>query len=237
MIMESDNFTNISLTKENLDRFYIRSSIFNALKVTLPSIKGDLLDIGCGKMPYKKYILENSGVANYIGLDIESALEYDSSIKPDFIWNGKVMPFENNTFDCAFGTEVLEHCPEPEIVLKEVFRTLKPEGVFFFTVPFLWNLHEVPYDEYRYTPFSIERHLRNSGFIEIDIKATGGWHASMAQMIGLWVRRSPMSNNKRIWLSLILKPIIGFLIKLDKKSKINFTEGQMITGLYGIAKK
>ncbi len=235
--MESENFTNISLTKKNLDRFYIRTSIFNAIKDSLPSLKGDLLDIGCGKMPYKKYILENSGVVNYIGLDIESALEYDSSIKPDFTWNGIVMPFENNTFDCAFGTEVLEHCPEPEIVLKEVFRTLKPEGIFFFTVPFLWNLHEVPYDEYRYTPFSMERHLRNSGFSEIDIKATGGWHASMAQMLGLWVRRSPMSNNKRKWLSLILKPIIGFLIKLDKNSKINFTEGQMITGLYGIAKK
>ena len=235
--MKLNNFINTRFSYDNLDIFYIRTSIFDALKRVLPKFEGSLLDIGCGKMPYKKYIIENSCIANYIGLDIENALEYDSVIKPDFTWNGKVMPFENNTFDCAFGTEVLEHCSEPEIVLKEVYRTLKPEGIFFFTVPFLWNLHEVPHDEYRYTPFSLERHLRNSGFSEIEIKATGGWHAAMAQMLGLWVRRSQMKENKRKLLSVILKPIIGFLIKLDKKTKINFTDGQMITGLYGIAKK
>jgi len=235
--MGKERFIDIKLGKENLDIYYIRTSIFNALKETLPILKGDLLDIGCGKMPYKNYILENSEVANYIGLDIENALEYDTDIKPDFTWNGKTMPFENNTFECAFGTEVLEHCPGPEIVLKEVIRVLKPEGFFFFTVPFLWNLHEVPHDEYRYTPFSLERHLRNSGFKEIEIKATGGWHASMAQMLGLWVRRSPMPQTKRRILSAIIKPIIEFLIKIDKPELVTFKEGQMISGLYGVARK
>lgn len=233
----NNQFINIKISVQNLDRYYIRTSIFNALNQSLPRLQGNLLDIGCGKMPYKEYILENSNVVKYNGLDIESALEYDGVVKPDFTWNGKIMPFENHTFDCAFGTEVLEHCPEPEIILKEVFRVLKPQGVFFFTVPFLWNLHEVPNDEYRYTPFSLERHLANSGFNDIEIKATGGWHASMAQMLGLWVRRSPMSKTKREWLSVILKPIIRFLIKVDKRTQITFKEGQMITGLYGIAKK
>jgi len=232
-----DNFTNIPFTKENLDRYYIRTSIFNALNEILPKLKGNLLDIGCGKMPYKNYILENSKVIKYIGLDIENALEYDNAINPDFTWNGKTMPFESNSFDCVFGTEVLEHCPEPEMVLKEVFKVLKPEGIFFFTVPFLWNLHEVPNDEYRYTPFSLERHLKNAGFKEINLNATGGWHAAMAQILGLWVRRSPMSNTKRKWLSILLKPIIQFLIKMDIPAQITFKEGQMITGLYGTAKK
>lgn len=232
-----EDFVNIKFTNQNLDRYYIRKKIFESLNSNLFLFSGTLLDIGCGKMPYKKYILENSKVKKYVGLDIENALEYDSSVKPDYTWNGEIMPFENNSFDCAFGTEVLEHCPEPEIVLKEVVRVLKLNGTFFFTVPFLWNLHEVPHDEYRYTPFSLERHLNNAGFKDIQIKATGGWHASMAQMLGLWVRRSPMSKTKRKWLSLFLKPIIGYLIKLDKNTEIKFVEGQMITGLYGIAKK
>lgn len=235
-MMRSD-FIDIKFTIENLDRYYIRTSIFNALKKILPLLKGNLLDIGCGKMPYKNYILENSRVDRYIGLDIENALQYDKEVKPDFIWDGIKMPFESNSFETAFGTEVLEHCPEPEIILKEVYRVLKPDGIFFFTVPFLWNLHEVPHDEYRYTPFSLQRHLENTGFRDIEIKATGGWHASMAQMLGLWVRRSPMSLRKRKYVSIILKSIIGYLIKLDKKSAVQFTEGQMITGLYGTAKK
>lgn len=234
--MDKD-FINILFTIENLDRYYIRTSIFNALKESLIYFKGNLLDIGCGKMPYKNYILEHSAVKKYVGLDIENALEYEKSIKPDYTWDGKRMPFETNSFESAFGTEVLEHCPEPEIVLKEVYRVLKPEGIFFFTVPFLWNLHEVPHDEYRYTPFSLQRHLENAGFRGIEIKATGGWHASMAQMLGLWVRRSPISKRKQKWLSIILKPIIGYLIKLDKNKTVYFVEGQMITGLYGTAKK
>jgi SAM-dependent methyltransferase len=235
--MKPDNFINIPFVKDNLDRYLIRKSIFDALKLALPFLSGQLLDIGCGKMPYKEYILENSEVDKYVGLDIENAITYDSGIKPDVTWNGISMPFENSSFDCAFGTEVLEHCPNPEMILKEVHRVLKKEGVFFFTVPFLWNLHEVPYDEYRYTPFSLQRHLVNSGFNNIQIYALGGWHASMAQMLGLWVRRSPMNPKIRNVLSVVVKPIIHFLIKKDKKIKVYFKEGQMITGLYGTAKK
>jgi SAM-dependent methyltransferase len=188
-------------------------------------------------MPYKNFILQNSSVTKYVGLDIENALQYDSVLKPDFTWNGIIMPFENCKFDCAFGTEVLEHCPKPEIVLKEVNRVLKPGGVFFFTVPFLWPLHEVPYDEFRYTPFSIKRLLEDSGFQDIEITATGGWHSSMAQMLGLWVRRAPMTIRKRNFLSTVLKPIIRKLIKMDKFYPIEFKEGQMITGLSGVAFK
>ena len=107
----------------------------------------------------------------------------------------------------------------------------------FFTVPFIWPLHEVPNDAYRYTPFSLERHLKNSGFKDIHIKATGGWDAAMAQMLGLWVKRSGVSRKKRKWISFILKPIIKGLIKRDQPEKVKFREGQMITGLYGFAKK
>jgi SAM-dependent methyltransferase len=232
-----DGFLQIESSHSNLDRYYIRTSILNALNENLKRFSGEILDIGCGKMPYKNYILKNSNATKYTGLDIEDALVYDSEVKPDFTWNGINMPFENNSFDCAFGTEVLEHCPEPEIILKELHRVLKEDAIFFFTVPFLWNLHEVPHDEYRYTPFSLQRHLENSGFKDIEIKALGGWHASLAQMLGLWVRRAPMSAKKRKVLSSVLKPFILFLIKKDKNLTINFKEGQMITGLYGIAKK
>lgn len=232
-----DDFINISYSIDNLDRYYMRKSIFKALQDVCGLFKGRLLDIGCGKMPYRSYIFENSEIEHYVGLDIENAKVYDEKLKPDVSWDGVKMPFEDESFDCAFGTEVLEHCPEPEIVLKEVFRVLKTNGMFFFTVPFIWNLHEVPYDEYRYTPFSLERHFKNAGFSNIQIRATGGWHAAMAQMLGLWVKRSPMSKKKRKILSIILKPIIQKLIKMDKPNSIKFKEGQMISGLSGIVKK
>lgn len=229
-------FINVPLSKKTIDLHIIRSAIFRSINNNLKLFKGDLLDIGCGKMPYKKHILENSEVKKYVGLDIEEALIYDRILKPDVIWDGQSMPFDENVFDCAFGTEVLEHCPNPEIILNEVYRVLKRDGVLFFTVPFLWPLHEVPNDEYRYTPFSLKRHLEKANFKDIKIRATGGWHASMAQMLGLWVKRSGLSKRKMNFLSILILPIIKILLKYDNAPK-NFQEGQMITGLYGFAFK
>jgi SAM-dependent methyltransferase len=188
-------------------------------------------------MPYRDFVLDNSLVKQYIGLDIDTAIAYDKNIKADFTWDGIKMPFENECFETAFATEVLEHCPNPLIIFNEVNRVLKNEGVFFFTIPFLWPLHEVPNDEFRFTPFALDRMLKETGFINITIKATGGWHASMAQMLGLWVKRSPLGNSQRKLLAYFLKPIIFYLIKKDKVFSVSFTESQMITGLSCIAFK
>ncbi|HRO41222.1 MAG TPA: class I SAM-dependent methyltransferase [Flavipsychrobacter sp.] len=234
--MAADNFIDVPFSLTNLDRYIARTAIFNALRNSLYQLDGELLDIGCGKMPYKGYILNNSSVTTYTGLDIEDALTYDSAVKPDFFWEGTKMPFQDLSFTTALATEVLEHCPDPSVVIAETYRVLKKEGVLFFTVPFLWPLHEVPHDEFRYTPFSLERLLKNAGFQHVELHATGGWHASMAQMLGLWVRRSPLSSRKRAVLSRLLRPAIGYLVSKDQEN-ISFTEGQMITGLYGIARK
>ena len=231
-----DNFINIPFTSDNLDRYLMRSFIFNVVKNTLPSLKGTLLDVGCGKMPYKKYILENSEVNTYIGLDIETAMEYDTIIKPDYTWDGKEMPFKDESYDTLLATEVLEHCPMPELVLKEMYRVLKKDGYILLTVPFLWPLHETPHDEYRYTPFALRRLLEDVGFRNIEVKSSGGWHASMAQMLGLWVKRSGISCQKQKILSKILKPIIKFLIKKDTVPT-NFYEGLMIPNLFATATK
>lgn len=236
MMKAYDNFINIPFNKENVDLFIVRNSILKAIQETLPHFKGRLLDVGCGKMPYKEFILNNSGVNEYIGLDIETALVYDKKVQPDFTWDGVTMPFDGASFESAFGTEVLEHCPEPSIILAEIFRVLKPAGSFFFTVPFIWPLHEIPYDEFRYTPFSLERILKQAGFQKVEIRPLGGWNASLAQMLGLWVKRSPYPERRKKYLSTLFLPVIKYLLKTDFKPD-KFIESTMVTGLYGIAYK
>lgn len=231
-----NNFTEVPFSITNLDRYYIRNSILKAVIESLPLLKGKLLDIGCGQMPYRDLIKEKSKITEYVGVDIETALVYDEKIKPDYTWNGEKLPFQNNEFDTILMTEVLEHVPNPGHTLNEAYRVLQNEGILFFTVPFFWPLHETPRDEYRYTPFSLKRIFEESGFADIQIYATGGWHASLAQMLGLWVRRSNLSNTQKYFLSHLLKPLIKILISKDKKPTI-FGEGQMITGLSGSAQK
>ncbi len=106
----------------------------------------------------------------------------------------------------------------------------------FFTVPFLWPLHDVPHDEYRFTPFALRRHLCNAGFDGIQISALGGWDASLAQMIGLWIRRRPMGKTTRSILSRLAVPIVRYLVGRDRPP-INFGRNTMLTGLGGTATK
>ena len=227
-------FINVRLTRDNINVYWVRSSILSFIRANTGTMKGNLLDAGCGQMPYRSYILQQSEVKQYVGLDIETAKNYSDEVKPDVTWDGQTMPFQDNVFDCVLATEVLEHVPNTIGYLNEVYRVMKPGGTFFFTTPFLWPLHEIPHDEYRFTPFAMQRLLLEARFIDSIVQPLGGWHASMAQMLGLWLRRSPMNPYQRRMLSIVLFPIYKQLIKTDKKG--NF-DSKMVTGIAGRARK
>ena len=232
----SNKFTTISFKINNLDIFHTRISILNTLKKTLPKFEGVFLDVGCGKMPYKSLILENEKITNYIGLDIESAIDYGGE-KADIFWtkDGKI-PLKNKSIACAMATEVLEHCPNPQEILDEVARVLQDDACFFMTVPFIWNLHEVPYDEHRYTPFSLKRYLENSNFEIVEMKGFGGWNSFLGLSLSLWARRKIKNQVAKLFFSILFYPFVWLLYKFDEPVS-DFKEGTMITGLYVIAKK
>jgi ubiquinone/menaquinone biosynthesis C-methylase UbiE len=235
--MGPDNFTDIPQTWDNISMYVIRTCIWKAVQACGPKFSGHLLDVGCGRMPYRQFLLDNNYITKYTGLDIETAIVYDEEVKPDFTWNGISMPFADNSFDTLTATEVLEHCPDPNRIINEMKRVLKPGGLLFFTVPFIWNLHEVPHDEYRYTPFALQRIFKECGMEKIELFAHGGWDMSMAQMIGMWVTATKRGNKRKRWAKL-LNPVIKRLMRNDKKKQlILFEEGMMINGLYGMAWK
>ncbi|MCX6318197.1 MAG: class I SAM-dependent methyltransferase [Bacteroidetes bacterium] len=235
--MKPDNFTDIPKTWDNMSMYVIRSSIWKAVQACASKFSGHLLDVGCGRKPYRQYLLENKFIERYSGLDIESAIVYEEHVKPEYTWDGVTMPFADNSFDTLMATEVLEHCPDPHVTILEMKRVLKPGGLLFFTVPFLWNLHEVPHDEYRYTPFALERIFKECGMVDIEINAHGGWDMAMAQMIGMWVTATQFGKKRKRW-GKLLNPVMKWLLKRDVKNHpIKFTDGMMINGLYGLAKK
>ena len=231
-----NNFLNIKLTEESLAVYTVRKSLFRAIEHVVNEFEGTLLDVGCGQMPYKEYIQKtNSHVHKIIGLDLSSSSIHDTSVA-DIFWDGHTIPLSDHSVNSVMATEVLEHCFMPDQTLSEIYRVLSTNGVFFFTVPFLWPLHETPYDAYRYTPFAIEKLLADAGFRETRLYPLGGWHASMAQMLGLWASESGITGWKRKLIIKLSKTFIPVLLKNDVKPK-EFRHHTMITGLYGICKK
>lgn len=228
-----DDYLNPVCTAATMDTALVRQAILNALRAQLAALHGTVLDIGCGHSPYRSLVLAApSRAVRYIGLDLVGS-RYGAA---DLTWDGRHVDLPDNTVDCALATEVLEHCPDPGLVLSEARRLLKPGGLLFLSVPFLWPLHDAPNDEYRLTPFALHRMLHTAGYVDISLKALGGWDASLAQLIGLWVRRRPMSKLRRNVLSKLALPVVRFLANRDAPPE-EFADNCMVTGLSGTARK
>lgn len=231
-----DEFFSPSL-KHHYDLFVIRKLLLQTLTQHLPLLKGTLLDVGCGRMPYREYIKQNTTLKSYIGIDWPGS-PYHIHNPPDVYWDGKTLPFEDNFAETCMATEVFEHLPNAPEVAREIHRVLKPGGVLFMTVPFFWPFHEVPFDEYRYTPFSLHRILQESGFHQdnILVGATGGWFATLAQVITHVVTMEVRSIRLKNLLKRVSIPLIHWLLKKDRPP-VTFTNHSMALGLYVVAYK
>lgn len=230
------------LTTDTLDRYWVKHSILEAVESALPQFTGTLLDIGCGEQPYRALLTSPpSGVTSYLGLDLEGGTYGgEGAPEPELRWDGLRIPLKDGQVDTAFATEVLEHCPDPGAILDEIHRVLRPGGRFFFTVPFLWPLHDSPHDHYRYTPFALRHLFARAGFQALELSALGGWDAALGQMLGLWVRRRPISSPAgavlRKTLSLMALPVQRYLYRKDRRPE-TFESNPMITGISGVAFK
>jgi len=127
-------------------------------------LNGSLLDVGAGKGPYRRY----TSCEKY------TSLESNPDLNPTVVGTADQMPFNDSEFDSILCTEVIEHMPEPEQVLKEVYRVLKPGGKLLLSAPMSWCLHYEPNDYYRFTKYGLFYLLEKNGFFIKDTKRIGG---------------------------------------------------------------
>src|SRR6187402_2633105 len=92
-----------------IDKYYARHSILEALQANRQYLTGTLLDVGCGKMPYKELLLQPQGrTEKYLGLDLDIPVsDTYSGSRPDLLWDGRIMPLEGGSVDSVMLTEVL----------------------------------------------------------------------------------------------------------------------------------
>ena len=92
----------------------------------------------------------------------------------DIVASLDALPVNPASFDAVLCTEVLEHLRHPDAVLAELARVLVPGGRLCLTVPFVWPLHEEPFDFFRYTPFALSEMLQEHGFPHAAVGAHDG---------------------------------------------------------------
>lgn len=85
----------------------------------------------------------------YIGIDVVSGPGVD--IKQEDPYK---IPFSNNHFDIIICTSVFEHCEFFWLLINEIFRVLKCDGIFYLNAPSNGPFHRYPQDCYRFYPDS-----------------------------------------------------------------------------------
>lgn len=209
--------------------YFIRRGLYNAIIENKDFMKGCLLDFGCGSKPYKNIF----NVEKYIGVDIEVSGHDHKNENIDFYYDGKTLPFENETYDSAFSSEVLEHIFTPDAIISEISRVLKSGAYFLMTVPFVWDEHEVPYDYGRYSSFGIKFLLEQHNFEVVKISKTSHYIEVLFQMLNAYIFQILFPANKILKMLLVpffIAPITitGMIISLILPKNKSFYHNNIV---------
>ncbi len=99
------------------------------------------------------------------------------------------LPFRSSSLDIIINLAVLEHLPDPDLVVEEIYRVLKSGGLVYTFFPFIQGFHASPHDYSRRTEAGLAHLFRKFDIVET---AVGGGPTSGF----LWIFQE--------WLALLL---------------------------------
>ncbi len=199
--MGKEPFKPIPVQSKNLFLLNLRclidfqlKTIFNFLQSEFINLEGNIIDVGAGESPWKRFL---SNKSTYTGLDIEGVNNFGmKQVDSDLIlYDGKIIPFESNLFDGALCIEVLEHSKNPNLLLSEISRILKPKSTLLLTIPWSARRHHIPNDYHRFSKEQLFILLENNGFTKISIQERGNDYCVVTnKLIILIIRNTQLMN-------------------------------------------
>lgn len=144
-------------------------------KLLKKNIQFNILDFGCGVMPYK-HMFEGH-IKKYTGVDVGNNPKADINISP-----GDKLPFNNDEFDVVLSSQVLEHVIDVDQYMNECYRVLKNNGYLLLSTHGTWQYHASPYDYHRWTSIGLKNLLEKNNFKVIESIPILGQFALTSQL-------------------------------------------------------
>ncbi len=158
-------------------------------------------------------------------------IDVDGKRKPDFIMSISDLNFKDEAFDLVLMLEVLEHVDQPFNASSEILRVLKPEGILLLSTPFIFGIHDAPYDFWRFTKYGLMKLFER--FDKLIIKERSGFLLTISTLLArLIICRNPFHRIIGCSFSLLFYILLPLINILD-----NILPKPITTGYYLKAKK
>ena len=168
-------------TADIIRQNYLCRSRYKEFKKLLPA-GGNFLDVGCAHGYFLEFLQNNTDWEAF-GCEPNQIMAVQASsrglnVKPATLTDAG---YADNFFDMVYMSHVLEHVPNPVETLNEVYRILKPGGIFLTENPDFdspvreffgscwWGYH-LPRHLIHFTDTTISNMLKSSGFEVKNIK-------------------------------------------------------------------
>ena len=152
------------------------------LKDNSQFVKGNVIDVSCGKGKHKNIILGLPDVETYTGLDWYVGADIQANLN-------EKLPIKDNKYDTAICFAVLDYLKEPQIALKEIFRILKPNSYLLLKASWVYSRHSEATDRdyFRFSDKGLEYMLDKAGFKIEHISSLGGMPLAIFGLLRNWL--------------------------------------------------
>ncbi|MER8828645.1 methyltransferase domain-containing protein [Mesorhizobium sp. M0938] len=167
------------------------------------TLKGrTILDIGCGSGGITLHLLERHGAAHVTGFDVERpviemarqrAAVRGLSDRANFVQTPPgPLPFTDACFDVVFSKDALLHVSDKDALFAEIFRVLKPGGVFAASNRMISHDGEPSPEMKAYvaaeglsfamaSPARYAAAMRRAGFADVTVRDRNAWYRGVAR--------------------------------------------------------
>jgi SAM-dependent methyltransferase len=96
--------------------------------------QSDVLDLGAGAGIVEAMNVKGK-VRRICGIDLDPRVVDNPYLDEGLVCDANSIPYPDQSFDVVFSDNVFEHLEQPELVLKEVWRVLRPGGRLLVKTP------------------------------------------------------------------------------------------------------